>query len=38
VIPSFLKICPASFLVNSNQDLQTVSLANGSEILLFAEH
>lgn len=43
-IPSFWKICPESFLMGGNkksaynQDLQTVSFNNGSQILFFAEN
>ena len=38
VVPSFIKICPDSFLKSYNQDLQVITLVNGSEILLFAEN
>ncbi len=38
VIPSFFKICPTSFIKTYNQDLQVITLANGSEILLFSEN
>lgn len=38
VVPSFMKVCPDSFLQNYNQDTQVITLTNGSEILLFAEN
>lgn len=38
VVPSFFKICPNHFFKSYNQDTQTITLANGSEILLFAEN
>lgn len=37
-IPSFFKICPTSFLKSYNQDIQTVSFNNGSQILFFGEN
>lgn len=36
-IPSFQKICPASFLKSYNQDTQTVTFTNGSQILFLGE-
>ena len=38
VIPSFFKICPNHFFKSYNQDTQVITLANGSEILLFGEN
>jgi len=37
-IPSFKKICPQSFIKSYNQDTQTVTFNNGSQILFFAEN
>lgn len=37
-IPSFLKICPQSFIKSYNQDTQTVTFTNGSQILFFGEN
>lgn len=37
-IPSFNKICPTSFIRSYNQDTQTVSLTNGSQILFLGEN
>jgi hypothetical protein len=36
-IPSFLKLCPASFLAKFNQDTMTATFTNGSQILFFGE-
>ena len=36
-IPSFLKLCPASFLAKFNQDTMTATFTNGSAILFFGE-
>jgi hypothetical protein len=36
-IPSFLKLCPTSFLARFNQDTMTATLTNGSTILFFGE-
>jgi hypothetical protein len=38
IIPSFYKICPQRFFKSHNQDTNVITLANGSEILLFAEN
>ena len=37
-IPSFNKICPTSFIRTYNQDTQTVTLTNGSQILFLGEN
>lgn len=37
-IPSFNKICPRSFIRSYNQDTQTVTFNNESQILFFAEN
>lgn len=37
-IPSFKKICPASFIKNYNQDTQTVRLTNESQIIFLGEN
>ena len=37
-IPSFFKLCPTSFIKNYNQDTQTVTFTNGSQILFFGEN
>lgn len=37
-IPSFKKIVPKSYIQKYNQDTQTVTFTNGSEILFFAEN
>lgn len=37
-IPSFWKICPESFVKRYNQDTQTVTFQNGSEIMFFGEN
>jgi len=37
-IPSFFKICPQSFILNYNQDTQTVTFKNGSQIIFFGEN
>ena len=37
-IPSFSKVCPQSFIKSYNQDLQTVTFTNGSQILFFGEN
>lgn len=37
-IKSFNKICPRSFIKSYNQDTQTVTFTNGSQIIFFAEN
>jgi Phage terminase large subunit len=37
-IPSFNEICPASFIQRFNQETQTCSFVNGSQILFFGEN
>lgn len=37
-IPSFSKICPTSFIKSYNQDIQTVTFTNGSQILFLGEN
>jgi len=37
-IPSFNKICPPNFIKNYNQDTQTVTFTNNSQILFFSEN
>ena len=37
-IPSFYKICPKSFVKSYNQDTQTVTFTNGSQILFVGEN
>lgn len=37
-IPSFRKICPTSFIKSYNQDTQTVTFQNGSEIIFLGEN
>lgn len=37
-IPSFGKICPTAFIKNYNQDTQTVTFTNGSQLLFFGEN
>lgn len=37
-IPSFNKICPQNFIKSYNQDTQTVTFTNGSQILFFSEN
>jgi PBSX family phage terminase large subunit len=37
-IPSFFKICPQSFIKIYNQDTQTVTFTNGSQIIFFGEN
>lgn len=37
-IQSFNKICPQSFIKSYNQDTQTVTFTNGSQIIFFAEN
>ena len=37
-IPSFNKICPTAFIRTYNQDTQTVTLTNGSQILFLGEN
>lgn len=37
-IPSFKKICPTSFIKNYNQDTQTVTLTNDSQIIFLGEN
>lgn len=37
-IPSFNKICPTSFIKTYNQDTQTVTFTNGSQILFLGEN
>lgn len=37
-IPSFKKICPLSFIKNYNQDLQTVTFKNESQIIFLGEN
>lgn len=37
-IPSFFKLCPRKFLKSYNQDTQTVTFRNGSQIIFFAEN
>lgn len=37
-IPSFWKIVPESFVKSYNQDTQTVTMKNGSQIIFFAEN
>jgi hypothetical protein len=37
-LPSFNKICPKSFISSYNQDTQTVTFKNGSQILFFSEN
>lgn len=37
-IPSFNKICPQSFIKGYNQDTQTVTFTNDSQIIFFAEN
>ena len=37
-IPSFNKICPKSFIKSYNQDTQTVTFTNGSQILFLGEN
>lgn len=37
-IPSFNKVCPQSFVKSYNQDTQTVTFNNGSQIIFFAEN
>lgn len=37
-IPSFFKLCPKSFIKSYNQDTQTVTFRNGSQILFFGEN
>lgn len=36
-IPSFLKLCPGSFLSKFNQDTMTATFSNGSTIMFFGE-
>jgi len=37
-IPSFFKICPTSFVKSYNQETQTVTFSNGSQIIFFGEN
>ena len=37
-IPSFFKVCPKSFIKSYNQDIQTVTFTNGSQIIFFGEN
>jgi hypothetical protein len=37
-IPSFNKICPRSFIKSYNQDTQTVTFTNGSQIIFLGEN
>lgn len=37
-IPSFFKFCPTNFIKTYNQDTQTVTFTNGSQIIFFAEN
>lgn len=37
-LPSFNKICPKSFIQSYNQDTQTVTFTNGSQIIFFSEN
>lgn len=37
-IPSFRKICPQSFIKNYNQDTQTVTFTNGSQLIFLGEN
>jgi hypothetical protein len=37
-IPSFFKICPSSFIKKYNQDTQTVTLKNDSQIIFLGEN
>jgi len=37
-IPSFFKCCPKAFIKSHNQETQTVTLTNGSQIIFFPEN
>jgi phage terminase large subunit len=37
-VPSFMKIVPTNFMKSYNQDTQTVTFNNGSQIIFFAEN
>lgn len=37
-IPSFRKLCPQSFIKNYNQDIQTVTFTNDSQIIFLGEN
>ncbi len=37
-IPSFLKLCPESYIEKFNQETQTVTFTNGSQLLFFGEN
>lgn len=37
-IPSFWKVCPKSFVKSYNQDIQTVTFNNGSQIIFLGEN
>jgi len=37
-IPSFNKVCPQSFIKSYNQDTQTVTLSNDSQIIFMGEN